>query len=231
MSMDKVAFYKNQIEKIAQSKWRKLIDSAKDIDELKHTSGNMLRNVKAVYSDVPYGSLLAKIRDDIARGTIQLPDAKIGAKKYISQILSKFHNNYPKTKMQMKAEKLKKYISTKNARHLLDGEDYIDIIHGAEANRIKGYFHGRGAAYPIPPVKVGGKIINKGIFVHSQYGDRASAYAHDSAVPRLGEPGILTGKIQKKYVARHNDYSGGGDEYLIPKEHLDKIIDRKIDKI
>lgn len=64
--------------------------------------------------------------------------------------------------------------------------------------------------------------------VHSLRGERSPDYAYRASGYRGGLPAIMTGKIPKKYLYHNNDYSGYGDEFAIPKEYYDKIVDSKV---
>ena len=248
--MDKIAYYKEEImEKAAQTKWRALIDSAKDAKGLSNTFSEFNRNKKVIGMNTP-------IEQSGIKELASLADKKKSAKQFLSKYnqkerqlpfmrqkakdLSKEHKDI---RLEVAHDNLdeRKMVARKKTNHSMgiesgtkDPEEYMDIIHGTNRAKAKAFLQGgNGASKTESHMKLdNGKSTNMGIQVHSKVKGRAKGYADQQSGVRGGDSVELTGKVQRKYLYPNPSRgSGGGDEYGLPSIHHDKIKDGKIREI
>ena len=226
-------------EKLAQTKWRAYIDAAsKSVPTLKTRAGELLSGSKVeswnMNRDVPYS--VRETMVGLANNTAEAPSSIKNVKRYISSILNKQPEAYATIKdRKWRLNKLK--WGKKGIREPYSGPDkdeYVRILHGGGIGRINRMLSGGGASYPTDVTYrlSNGRVSNLGMMVHSKRLEwlRMDHYASNNAATKMDQPGILGGRIQKKYLYHNNGYSGGGDEYTIPKIHLDKIQEAQIIK-
>lgn len=112
-----------------------------------------------------------------------------------------------------------------------DSDELVTVIHGGNKSRIERFMSTGGGAYPIE-MEVGGsngKLQNVGMQFHSDYEERATQYANRAVDGLNSTPAVVTAKVPAKYLHRNSSrHSGGGDEFMLPQEHWDKVQDLKM---
>jgi len=194
--------------KLAQAKWRQFLDKAKDSHELSNRINQLVRNKRV--SPVDH-ILSGDLRESIHK--LPLNDSKKNSKHFISRVLTRNEKHIPTDELRA------------NIRNPVGGETYYPIHHGADLNSIRAKLEGN-SHYPIDEGSMkllNGQLENRGIFVHSKSTERLGAYAKRTTYLRLGTPATLQGQIKGKYLYRNNNFSGAGDEYIIPKQYLQHI--------
>lgn len=211
------------MKKTASTAWKRFVDQAADAKTLRQRAGHLLRD-SAVHAGHPFRG--TDFPEDIITAEKPLLELKQEAKDYIGsryqlerdrgvRRFSKSHS------IAFDRRRMKQPVDP-------DSEEFVPIINGSEQSRIRDFLRGGNGAYTTDVrMNVNDNPTSQGIMVHSANGDRAAAYAYRTSGYRGGVPAITTGKIQKKYLYGNNDYSGGGDEFAIPREHYDKIVDSK----
>lgn len=242
--------YRQYIEKTAQSRWRKYLDSKKNESELYEAVSDMTRNEKLRHNN-PADSINRKnVGNDVKTLKQQLSKNVFHKPRYVPEyekILNtraldldeksfekrrRFVENKRDFKESLR-ETPKRYNSygpmkdNKDIQSLKDvgPEDYVDIIHGTNKAKAEAFLRGgNGASRLESMTNLGqGKFNDMGIQVHSRIKERAPQYADMQSKVKGGHPAVVEGRIKRKFL-----YHNQGDEYGIPEEFFNKIEDAKV---
>ena len=245
--MDKIAMYKGEIEKRAQSKWRELIDTAKNHRELSNSFSEFNRNKKIFnrYTGRPgqdigeMGSLLSEAKRDVKQNISkynkeyqQLPFMRKRVSELTPDEISIRKNSVAEKSLLKKIKGSGQNPMDIHTGH--DPEEYLDIIHGTNRSKAKAFLNGgNGASQTESLMNVGGKSpTDMGIMVHNKVKDRAEYYAKTQSGLRAGDPVTLEGRIKRKYLYPNPSRGSGlGDEYSIPSIYHNKIENARINSI
>jgi hypothetical protein len=202
------------LAKQAQSKWRSLIDQAKDTKELVGLFAEFNRNRMMSGADW--------VRSLPFRESTDLNESKLKMKQFLSDFDSKENSLTSRRELERDA------LSAMDIDTGHNPEEWMPIIHGTNDAKGRSFLQGgNGASKTDVTMRTeDGKATDMGIMVHNKKQDLATFYARRNVELRGGTPVIIEGKIQRKYLFPNpSRHSGGGDEYAIPTQHYDKIQD------
>lgn len=239
------------MEKIAQSKYRKYLDSIDNEKDLYNAVSDMTRNRRMLMGDPgdwmnrrDTGMDKKKLKQALSRDVLNKP-------KYIP----KYDRIYNSSLKELTPEEIKERRNAiedildekvrnnkfKNRRKPMyfntkqnNPEEYVDLIHGTNEAKAKAFLRGGNGASALQSTAYlgNGKFNDMGIQVHSLNKTRAEGYAKMQRDARGGNPAVLTGKIKRKYLypnaTQQHQGSVLSDEYELPEELFNKIKDAKI---
>ena len=246
--------YKNELEKIAQAKWRKYLDSKNNEASLYDAVADMTRNSDSHPVHNPgninarkeigmdKAELKRRLSSDVFNKSEYLPQYEKAYKGKISELTPE---ELKLRKYKMEDNQMEKFLNKKRIKGnnntpmniqtaLKDPEEYVDIIHGTNRAKAEAFLRGGNGPTKLESMaNLGnGKGNNMGIQVHSLVKDRAEGYANSQANSRGGSPAVLSGKIKRKYLYPNANHAQGNvslsDEYGIPQELFNKIKDAKV---
>lgn len=238
------------MEKIAQSKYRKYLDSIDNEKDLYNAVSDMTRNRRILRDPGNWmnrrntGMDKKKLKQALSRDVLNKP-------KYIP----KYDRIYNSSLKELTPEEIKErrnrmedildekvrnnkfkkkhksmYFNTEQN----NPEEYVDLIHGTNEAKAKAFLRGGNGASALQSTAYlgNGKFNDMGIQVHSLNKTRAEGYAKMQRDARGGNPAVLTGKIKRKYLYPNATQQHQGivlsDEYELPEELFNKIKDAKI---
>lgn len=256
-NMEKVArdnsrvHYEIQIEKTAQSRWRKHIDGLSE-DDMYDFGAHVSRNRPQVFNNpgardvrseignnkAEYKRLLsgpnalgrggiAKVVEDAQNTPIpQLGEKELKRRKAVAR-----ERKHDRADLKWISESSKGPNSMNPSSLSAGPEDLVDIIHGGNRAKAEAFLQGGNGGSKLEGVAktVDGNVSEMGLQFHSKNGQRAPMYANRAAEHKGGSPAILEGKIKRKYLHPNpSRSSGGGDEYGVPSEYFSKIQQGKV---
>ena len=242
----------SNFEKIAQSRYRKYLDSINNEDDLYNAVSDMTRNRRMLWDDpgerierMSVGMDKAKIKRSLSERVLNKPKYIPKYDKIFNSSLRDLTPEEIKIRKGDMEEKLdEKRLKLKRAEKsfrpmsyktkLNNPEEYVDLIHGTNEAKAKAFLRGGNGASGLQNTAYlgNGKFNNMGIQVHSLNKTRAEGYARRQSDARGGNPAILTGKIKRKYLYPNITQAHNGevhsDEYGLPEELFKKIKNAKI---
>jgi hypothetical protein len=226
---------RDRMEKVAQSKWRTLIDTAPDQQALSNVFAEFNRNRNVHGANIPG-------RDVNIHASQEMGALRTRVKQFLSTFTQA--NKRPfvtKSVHELTPEEVRmRRAIVKDRNHKRkdtgifamdidtghDPEEWMPIIHGTNRSKAETFLRsGNGASRTDNVMNTGDvKPSPMGIMVHSRVVDRADHYASKTSGMRGGDPVVLTGEIQRKHLFPNPSRSSGyGDEYSIPVPFYDKI--------
>ena len=238
----------NNFEKIAQSRYRKYLDSINNEDDLYNAVSDMTRNERLLLDPgnklerEETGMDKAKIKKSLSERLFNKPRyAPKYDKAYNSSLKDLTPEEIKLRKDRMEERLDDKWLLSRRLRRsqnytpmhyktdLHNPEEYVDLIHGTNKAKARAFLRGgNGGSLLEGPAYLGNSKFNDmGIQVHSLNKTRAKLYAEKQSNGRGGTPAILTGKIKRKYLYPNINQAHNGevhsDEYGLPEELFKKI--------
>lgn len=248
--------YKNEIEKVAQSRWRKYLDSINSEDDIWDYVADLTRNRPGSWSH-PAGITNREELGSDKKAIKQLLSSEDGLKRggisaKVENILNTPYKNLSSGDLELRrnlAEEmaddrtLQRRVMQKPGRRTSMGiqtaldagpDDYVSIINGTNKSRGMAFLRGGNGATKLQgrASLLDGTVNDKGLQVHSKVRDRADSYAKMQSQATGGSPAVLMGKIKRKYLHPNASQANGAislsDEYGIPEQYFNKIKDAKL---
>jgi hypothetical protein len=223
---------RDNMEKLAQSKWRALIDAAPDQQALSNLFAEFNRNhyvngwtnqARAINLHQPQD--INELRTKIKQ-ILNVTKPKPWANKPVHALTPDEFATRKEISFDKQDERKRRGKTSMSIDTGHDPEEWMPIIHGTNRARAEAFLRSGNGAARTDSVHATGIAppSHMGIMVHSKFGDRADDYAGRAAASRGGDPVVLTGEIQRKHLFPNPSRgSGYGDEYSIPVPFHDKI--------
>lgn len=228
--------------KLAVAKWRTFLNAATSNHDLQNRVGKLLVGSQAPKT---FGKAAKGYAGFTANVTTQplskdlLDQSKRFVQGGFSRVnteLNPLHSAITKRGLGQKVAPItgpKRGMASSLVQKPIGGEEWHDIAHGGDFHSLKARLQGN-APYPMQaPAQIGNKIQTNGMQVIKQNSDMSTlnvthGYAHSAAENKGTIPGVLTGRIQGKYLFANPTVKG---EFAIPHEYMNKITNGNVNKI
>lgn len=230
---------KMSIIKLAQARWRSFLSAASSTSALKNNVGKLLVGSQApkTYGQIAKG--YAGLTQNLAQNAPLSKEMLDQSKRFVGAGLTRpnievnpLHTAITKRGLGKPVAPVvsKSGMASSKIQNPIGGEEFHDIAHGGDFHSLNARLKGN-APYPLQaPANVNGRIQTNGMQVIKQNSDMhtagvTSGYARNAAEMKGTTPGLLTGRIQGKYLFPNPTVKG---EFAIPHEHMSKIINGQV---